>query len=461
MNIETKITLEKFQARPYQKAFFEAMKSGKKRALLVWPRRSGKDQVAFNYLLRQAALKTGYYAYILPTYSQAKKTIWNYRTNEGGSFFDWIPKEWIKKIHQQEMSIFYHNNSVIQLVGSDNVDSLVGTNIAGAVFSEYAIQSPLAFQYLLPAIKGCDGFAVFCSTPRGKNHLFELFEMARHSQNWFVSKLTLDDTQHVSRAEIEQDKELGLMSEPLILQEWFTDFSMGVEGSYYSKYIDKMRLNNRIGHVPYDESFPVFTSFDLGVRDATSIIFYQLMGQTIRIIDCYEKNKEGLEHYVNVIKNKPYWPNYAKHFAPHDINVVEFGTGISRYEKAKRLGLKFEMNMNRLGDLISSVPNVSIMDGIETCRSTFGKIWIDEVNCKDLIKALENYRQEYDPKTKTFTSRPLHNNFSHYADAFRYLCLSLPKTQDGLTAEELDRKYNNYVNQSQLPKFFEEPYERF
>lgn len=459
MNIETKITLDSFQARDYQKAFFKAMKE-KKRGLLVWPRQSGKDQSAFNYMIRAAALKTGYYAYVLPTYSQAKKTIWNYRSaNSGKSFFDWIPKEWIKKINQQDMTIHYHNNTIIQLVGSDNVDSLVGVSIAGAVFSEYALQSPLAFQYLLPAIKACDGWAVFVSTPRGKNHLYELYEMAQHSPNWFVSKLTLDDTKHVTLASIEEEKALGIISDDLIMQEWFTSFQYGVEGSYYSKYIDKLRLNNRIGQVPWDESFPVFTCWDLGVRDSTCIIFYQIIGQTIKIIDAYEKNKEGLEHYVNVVKSKPY--AYSKHYAPHDINVMEFGSGITRYEKAKRLGLKFEMTMNRLGDLISAVPNISIMDGIEQVRSTFGKIWIDEINCKDLLKALENYRQEYDARTKTYASRPLHNWASHYADCLRYLCLSLSKTEDGLSAQELDNQYNKHMNRGQLSGFFQDDDRRY
>ena len=302
---------------------------------------------------------------------------------------------------------------------------------------------------------------IYRNSLRGKNHFWELYEIAQHSTNWFCSKLTVEDTQHISIHEIEKEVDEGLISQDLSLQEYYTSFDMGVEGAYYSKYMDKMRVAGRISTVPYENTFPVFTAWDLGVRDQTCIIFYQIIGQTVRIIDCYASQKEGLEHYVNVIKNKPYWPNYAKHFAPHDIAVQEFGSGITRLEKAKRLGLKFETKMDRLGHTMSAVPNISIMDGIETCRSTFAKIWIDEVNCKDLIKALENYRQEYDARTKTYANRPLHNWASHYADAFRYLCLSLPKTQDGLSAEDLDRQYNQYLNKDSLPKFFQEPFERF
>jgi hypothetical protein len=219
-------------------------------------------------------------------------------------------------------------------------------------------------------------------------------------------------------------------------------FELGVEGSYYQKYIDKMRLDGRISEVPYEINFPVFTAFDLGVRDSTSIIFFQVIGQTVRIIDYYENQKEGLEHYVNVLKNKGY--QYAKHYAPHDIAVQEFGSGLTRYEKAAQLGLKFEMRSDRYGKKISAVPNVSIMDGIECVRSSFSKIWIDEKKCSHLISCLENYRQEYDHKAKVYKSIPLHSWASHGSDAFRYMCLSLPRTRDTKSAEELEQAYREY-----------------
>ena len=106
------------------------------------------------------------------------------------------------------------------------------------------------------------------------------------------------------------------MSEDLIMQEYYTSFDMGVEGSYYSKYIDKARIKGQIGMVPWEPAFQVHTAWDLGVADSTCIIFFQTVGQTVRIIDCYENNKVGLEHYVSIIKNKEY--NYGKHIAPPD-----------------------------------------------------------------------------------------------------------------------------------------------
>ena len=391
---------------------------------------------------------------MFPTYSQAKKVIWDSVTNTGERILDYIPPEVIESKNSQEMKIRFKNGSLLQMVGSDNYDSLMGTNPQGVVFSEYALQDPRAYQYIRPILTANEGWAIFISTPRGKNHLYELYQIAQQSPQWYCMKLTIEDTQHFPLSEIERERQEGIMSEDLIQQEYYTSFDMGVEGAYYAKYLDRMRLENRIGDVPYEQGFKVNTAWDLGVRDSTCIIFFQIIGTTIRIIDYYEKNKEGLEHYVKVLNNKPYV--YGKHFAPHDIAVTEFGSGISRLEKARQLGIKFESRRDRNQRLISAVPDVSIMDGIETVRSSFSKIWIDQTNCADLIKALENYRQEYDAKKKIYMNRPLHNWASHASDAMRYLCVSLPRTRDGLTPEDLDRRYQEalYGHNANLPAVF-------
>jgi len=280
------------------------------------------------------------------------------------------------------------------------------------------------------------------NTPRGKNHMWEMLQIAEHSPDWFSYKITLDDTCHIPYGEIERERQSGEMSEDLIQQEYYTSFTMGVEGSYYAKYLDKMRRSGQIGTVPWEPSFAVHTAWDIGVRDSTTIIFYQVVGQVVRIIDCYDNSKEGLEHYIHYLQTKEY--TYGKHFAPHDIAVKEWGSGMTRIEKARQLGIKFK-----------TVSNISIEDGIESVRSAFSKIWIDQENCAPLLKALENYRQEYDAKRKVYKPTALHDWSSHYADSMRYLCVSLPKTRDGLSAEELDKRYYEAMNGGQtMPWMF-------
>jgi len=411
------------------------------------PRRAGKDITALNFVIRQMYDNPGVYYYIFPTYSQAKKVIWDSITNDGKKILDYFPEELVIQKNSQEMKIRMQakdgQESLFQLIGSDNYDALMGTNPKGCVFSEYALQDPMAYQYIRPILTANGGWALFISTPRGKNHLWQLAELAKNSPDWFYIKLTVEDTEHIPLSEIEKERAEGMMSEDLIQQEYYTSFEMGVEGSYYSKYLDLARRDARIGAVPWENGFKVHTAWDIGVHDSTAIIFFQVIGQTIRIIDCYENNKEGLEHYANVLKSKPYL--YGTHIAPHDIRVKEWGSGITRFEKARQLGIKFTL-----------ADDYEIPDGIEACRSLFSKLWIDEKKAEPLLKALENYRQEYDSKRKVYKARPLHDWSSHFADAFRYMAVSMSKTRDGLSKEELEQRYQKAVHGSQanLPPMF-------
>jgi hypothetical protein len=449
LKVETQLKLSKFTLRPYQLPILTAIENkGYRRVVAIMPRRAGKDMTAWFLAIRSCLRKPIVCFYIFPTYAQGKKILWDSLMNDGTRILDLIPDEVVEAKNSQEMKIRFKNGSLIQIVGSDNVDSLVGTNPQLCIFSEYALQDPRAYQFIRPILTANDGTAIFLSTPRGKNHLWELYQIAINSDAWFAMKLSVEDTMHIPLEEIEKERREGLMSDDLIMQEYYTSFDMGIEGSYYGKYLDRMRIKGQVSQCPWESAFRVYTAWDLGVRDSTAIIFFQIIGQTIRIIDAYEKSKEGLEHYVSVLESKPYV--YAKHIAPHDIKVREFGSGITRWEKARQLGITFTV-----------ADDVSIVDGIEAVRSTLPKVWIDETKCKELIRAIENYRQEFDAKKKVYKPHPLHDNSSHFADALRYLCVSLPKTRDGTSAAELDKRYREAMFGEQvIPRQFTEG-ERF
>jgi len=442
--VEVKIHLNKFKPRDYQRPIFEAFFRDKfRRLVIVMCRRAGKDLCTWNIVIREAVTKVGVYYIVFPTYSQGKKILWDSVTICGKRFLDYIPKQLVDRTNSQEMKINLTNGSIIQIIGSDNPDRIVGTNPCGVVFSEYALQNPLIYSLMSPILAANKGWAIFQSTPRGKNHFWSLYNLAVNSPEWWACKLGLNETRHIEVEAIEREIDEGQMSPDLVQQEYYCSFEAGVEGSYYCKYVDKMRLNNQIGVVPWESGFKVHTAWDIGVRDSTVIIFFQTIGQTVRIIDYYEKNKEGLEHYVNHVMSKDY--TYGKHIAPHDIRVKEFGSGMTRIEKAKNLGLTFTV-----------ASNIALMDGIESVRSAFSKLWIDETKCSKLIRSLENYRQEWDNRLKRYKDNPLHDSYSHAADAMRYLCISLPKTRDGLSADDLEKIRNDavYGNQSGFPDFF-------
>lgn len=365
-----------------------------------------------------------------------------------------MPPNVIESVNSQEMKIRFKNNSILQLTGSDSYDrSLIGTNVYGIVYSEYALADPRAYLYARPILSAQDGWCIMLSTPRGHNHLYELFNISQWSPDWFSYKLTLDDTQHIPMREIEKDRAEGLMSEDLIQQEYYTSFSLGIEGSFYSKYIDKMRLENRIAAVPWEPQFKVHTAWDIGVSDNCVIIFFQYVGPIVRIIDYYENNRQGLEHYTQYLTTKPY--QYGVHIAPHDISVMEFGSGVTRIEKAAQLGVEFVIAHSVSGKSISRA------DGIEAVRTLFPKLWIDEVKCEKLIKCLENYRQEYDNDKKIYKPIPRHDWSSHSADAARYLAIGLHKVRDGLTPEELDSRYREAYWGNELPSMFDDKFRMY
>ena len=156
--------------------------------------------------------------------------------------------------------------------------------------------------------------------------------------------------------------------------------------------------------------YPVFTVWDLGVADATAIWFGQIAGREIHIIDYYEAQGEGLPYFARELRSRPYF--YANHYAPHDIEVRELGSGKSRKEMAANLGLYFRV-----------VPNLPIQDGIDAARAILQRCWFDRIKCDIGLRALRNYHKEWDQKKGVYRSNPFHDKSSHGADAFRYLAL--------------------------------------
>lgn len=443
MNPELIIKLNKFSPRPYQLPLIQAIENnGLKRIICVMPRRAGKDITAFNIMIRQAFMKVGAYYYILPTHKQARLVLFEGMTSDSKKFLDYIPPELIEKVNIQEMKIRLINGSVIYFLGSNNYDSLRGSNPCGIVFSEYAYQHPQVYPTLRPILLANDGWAIFLSTPFGENHFYQLFEVAKQASDWFSYFLTVEDTQHITAEQIEHERREGIMSEDMIQQEYYCSFSVGAIGSYYAKYLNRMELNDQVGDVPWESGFKVHTAWDLGMSDDTVILFFQNIGTTIRIIDMYRNSDVGLDHYVNIVLAKPY--TYGKHIGPHDLSVRDYTAGgMSRWEKAKNLGVTFTI-----------APDLYIIDGIESVRTALSRIYIDKNKCKLLVTALRDYRKEYDSEKKVYRNKPLHDHNSHVADALRYLAVSIPKTKEGMTYEDVQKIKQDAYNGNQLPRMF-------
>lgn len=399
-----------YQPRTYQLPLLQALDSGVKRAVVIWHRRAGKDKTLVNLVAKKMLERVGTYYYFFPTYTQGKKILWLGMDRDGFRFIDHFPKPLLaSKPNDTELKIEYKNGSIFQIIGTDNIDSIVGTNPVGCIFSEYALQNPKAWDFIRPILAENGGWAVFNYTPRGKNHGYDLYEMASRNPNWFVQKLTVDDTGIISPEVIEEERQSG-MSEEMIQQEYYCSFTAAIMGAYYWKEYDEAEKAGRFTNVPYEPTALVHTVWDLGIRDSMSIGFYQAVGLERRMIDYMEFIGKGLPEAIKLVKEKPY--TYGKHFAPHDISVRELGTGKSRLEVSKELGINFEI-----------VPNLPVQDGIEAGRRFFQKLWVDKEKCKDWLRAIPQYTKEYDEDRKIFKDKPLHDWTSHPADEHRYAAL--------------------------------------
>lgn len=215
----------RYQPRTYQLPLLRALDRGFTRAIIVWHRRSGKDKTCFNYMIKRAVNKVGTYFYLLPTFTQAKRVIWDNIDNDGFKMLDHIPKEIVKNTNATELKIELINGSIIQLLAADEFKkSGVGTNPIGVVFSEYSISDHEAWKYLSPILAANGGWAIFNYTPRGINHAHALLQMARDNDKWFTEVLTVNDTNVFTKEALEEERR----NNP---QDFF-------EQEYYCKFIE-------------------------------------------------------------------------------------------------------------------------------------------------------------------------------------------------------------------------------
>lgn len=381
---------------------------------LVCHRRFGKTVLGVNELIKSALtckLPRPRLAYIGPTYRQAKAVAWDmlkyYARSIPGVTFN-----------ESELRADFPNQGQVRLYGGDNPDSLRGLYLDGVIVDEYGLHNAELFGTVLrPALADRMGWVLFLGTPNGKNQFYHVLEHARRDGNWFYASYKASETGLIPHEELAAAQ--AVMSEDEYKQEFECSFEAAVKGSIYGAELDAARTQNRITAVPYDPVLPVDTWWDLGMGDATAIIFSQtLKGGEIRLIDYYEHSGEGLPHYAKVLKDKGYV--YGDHWAPHDIQVRELASGRSRRETALSLGIKFKV-----------VPRVGVEDGIHAARMLFPRIWFDAEKTAPLVESLQHYRRLFNQRTQEFGDTPVHDWSSHGADAFRYLCTGLKPRKDG------------------------------
>ena len=367
------------------------------------------------------------YLHMLPTQRQARKVVWDARDAAGRRVIDQVfPEPLRKSTNATEMKIEFrstgngHAGSLWQLAGSDNIDSIVGTNPVGVVMSEYSLTNPRAWDYIRPILAENGGWCLFIYTPRGRNHGHALYEMAKSNPAWFCQRLTVDDTGVVSQEAIDDDRASG-MSEPMLRQEYWCDFESPLEGAVYADEYLAAVDEGRITDAPPVYGVPVDTAWDIGTKNSTAIWFFQRNGPVVRVIDYHEGYGKGVEAYAKALEHKKreYGWEYGHHWGPHDLRVKDWSTGRTRLEVALEHGVAFKI-----------VPQLSLEDGIQAARVIWKRCTFHEPTCRPGLDALASYQYEEDedhssPTKKHFKKKPLHDWASDGADAFRYLAVAI------------------------------------
>lgn len=402
-----------FTPRDYQLPIFEAIDSWIKRIIMVRHRRAWKDKACFNVIVKKAMETVWIYYYVFPTYSQWKKAARDGIDKDGWKTINHIPQEVVKRKNDTEMKVELINGSIIQIVWSDNVDSIVWTNPIWIVFSEYSLQTPAVRDFLRPILAENGGRAIFNFTPRWDNHAKELLDMAKENKDWMVSIQTVDDTKAIDPEVLEAERREIIQkngSDAIFQQEYYCSFDAWINGSYYAEILTNLENQGRRTTVPYDPALDVFTVWDLWINDSTAIWFRQRMGKEIRVIDYYENNWEGLSHYVSILKEK--WYRYWTIRLPHDAQARSLQTWKTVEEKM------YEYGFND----IQIVPKLSVLDGINSARAILPYCYFDREKTERGRKCLKNYHKELDEKRQAF-KWPEHDWSSHGSDAFRYLAV--------------------------------------
>lgn len=401
---------------------WDYLENGGKRAIGIWHRRAGKDDVLLHRTAVAAFERPGSYWTCLPEFAQCRRAIWTaVDSNTGKRRIDQaFPPELRASTNEQEMFIRFKNGSTWQMVGSDRYNNLVGAGVAGVTFSEFALANPSAWGYIRPMLEENNGWAAFISTPRGRNHFLDLYQMAESNPDWFSQSLPISATGALTPKQITESRAeyIALYGEDIgnaqFEQEYEVSFNAAILGAFYAREMIAVRNEGRID--PMLEAVPgkpVHRSWDIGVRDDTSIWWFQVIGGQVYVLDCYTHNGRGVEHYAEVVEQRK-----AEHgwidgtdFVPHDAKVKEWGTGRTRVETMQYMGLYPDV-----------VPRAGFLDGVNAVRRTLPRC-VFHSRCEDVgLAALEQYSRKWNDDDKAFSRGPNHDHWSsHLADSFRYL----------------------------------------
>jgi len=402
-----------YKARSYFKAFHSRPQ---RYSIMVCHRRAGKTVASIVDLIHKAMTCQKHnprFAYIAPFRSQAQNIAWNYLLE----YTTGIRKSDNKSDLYVQLK---GNKAIIRLFGADNPNALRGMYLDGVILDEYAdFKDNVWGEVVRPTLADRKGWASFIGTPRGHNAFYDLWERSiKYPNDWYRNLLAYWDTGVLDEEEIDELKRT--MSDSQFRQELCCDWEAAVSGTYYGTDMEIALKEGRIGSYLHNPRYNVYTAWDLGYTDSTAIWFFQVIEGKIYVIDYYENFGQGIKHYINVLKSRPY--DYGMHYLPHDARQRRMDNG------GRSMMMQFMEDIEYTK--INVLTQQNILDGIQAVRTTLPICHFNESTCKMGIECLRLYKRDWDSLKQDWSENPRRDKYCHGADAFRYLAIGWEDVQE-------------------------------
>jgi hypothetical protein len=440
--------IHEFRVRWYQADFYRALTEGKvDRAIAIWHRRAGKDEIVLNATRENLFKRPGSYWHCFPAYKQARKAIWNGVNAHTGKrrIDEAFPPAIRKRVNDDDMFIEFANGATWQLLGSDNFDSHVGAGAVGIAYSEWALCNPAAWAYHSPMIRESGGYAAFITTPRGNNHAKRMFDTAqKNPDTWFSQLLSVEDTGALTQAQLTEalaeyvDLHGMDLGRALYEQEYLCSFAGATVGAIYGAEMARAEREGRMLPVEIDRDEPVHTVWDLGKAVNNPIWCFQVIAGRPRIVDFWIPTSEDLDDWCAWLDERGY---HGNDYVPHDIVTTEWGSKKTRIERLRERGRK-----------PVRLPRVSVADGWQAGRMAINLALFHQQDdderserVADGLDGLKAYRREWDDERKRFSDNPVKDYAEHIGSAWRYLGLAWKEAAP--PREKPEKKVLEYVAQ--------------
>jgi phage terminase large subunit len=293
---------------------------------------------------------------------------------------------------------------------TNNVKSIEGIDICWV--EEAQSVSPNSWNVLIPTIRKADSEIWISFNPElPTDETWKRFVM-NPPENAVVQKINWSDNPWFPEVLDLERRTLQGRDTEAYNNVWEGIPRQTVNGAIFAKEVTMAELEGRICNVPYDATKPVHAIFDLGWADQTAVWLLQFVGQETRLLRYFEDSQQTISYYLAKLQSFGYV--YDTIWLPHDAKAKSLGTGKSIEEIVRATGMKVQI-----------LDRVPVADSINAARTIFSKCYFDRQNTEEGLQCLRHYRYDVDPETKMFSAKPLHDEYSHGADAFRYIGLMI------------------------------------